>query len=151
MNNKAVKLYFKKGTTLQILFSDGLTKEYDVLSLANKYSQLNALKDRKLFTSGKLFGWGGVIWNDELDLDADVVYEDGKTVSSEEAASEIILGFEIKQLRLAKQLSQADLSQISGIDQADISKIENGKLSLTLSTIKKFARALNTSINVLIL
>lgn len=151
MENKAVKLYLKKGTTIQILFSDGITKEYDVLELSQKYPELNALKNRKLFNSGRLFGWGGVIWNEELDLDAQVVYEDGITVKSEEKAPEIILGFQIKQARLAKQLSQLELSEIAGIDQADISKIENGRICPSLSTVKRIARGLNTKLNILIM
>lgn len=81
MSYKAVKLYLKQDTTIRVLFDDGIIKEYDVLSLSKKYPQLNALKDRKLFLKGKLFGWGGVVWNDDLDLDADTIYEDGVTVN----------------------------------------------------------------------
>lgn len=151
MNNKAIKLYIKNNTTLAILFLDGTTREYDVLQLADKYPQLNALKDRKLFKSGKLFGWGGIIWNDELDLDADVVYEDGKIIQSEEKACEIILGYQIKQARLQKQLTQCELSKITNIDQADLSKIENGRMCPSLSTLKKIARGLKTQISMLIM
>ena len=151
MENKAVKLYFDKGTTLRILFSDGITKKYDVLELAKKYTQLNDLKNRKLFLSGKLFGWGGVIWNDDLDLDAEVVYEDGIEIKSEEKASEIILGFQIKQERLKKHITQSELSELVNIDQADLSRIENGNLTPTLSTINKIARGLDIKFNVVIL
>lgn len=151
MNNRAIKLYIKNGTNLAILFLDGTTREYNVLDLANKYPQLNELKDRKLFKSGKLFGWGGVIWNDELDLDADVVYEDGKIIQSEEKACEIIVGYQIKQARLQRELTQKELSEIVDIDQADLSKIENGKMCPSLSTLKKIARGLKTQINMLIM
>ena len=150
MENRAVKLYLKKGTTVEILFSDGITKRYDVLKLANKYPQLKQLKNRELFLSGKLFGWGGIYWNDDLDLDAEVVYEDGIIVKSEEKSSEIILGYNIKQERLKKNITQAQLSSIVNIDQADLSKIENGNLSPSLSTIKKIVRGLNIKLNVVI-
>ena len=148
MTNKAVKLYLGKDTLIKVLFDNGITKEYDVLSLSEKFPQLNALKDRDLFLKGRLFGWGGVIWNEELDLDSDTIYEDGKTVESEEKATEIILGFNIKQARLKKQLTQEELSKMTNIDQADISKIESGLLCPTLSTIKKIARSLNETIRV---
>ena len=148
MSYKAVKLYLKQDTTIRVLFDDGITKEYDVLSLSKKYPQLNALKDRKLFLKGKLFGWGGVVWNDDLDLDADTIYEDGVTVESEEKATEIILGYNIKQARLKKQLTQEELSQLTKIDQSDISKIESGILCPTLNTLKKIARGLNEVIRI---
>lgn len=151
MNNKAIKLYIKNGTNLAILFLDGTTRKYDVLKLANKYPQLNDLKDRKLFKTGRLFGWGGVIWNEDLDLDADVVYEDGEIIESEERACEIIVGYQIKQARLAKELTQKELSDIINIDQADLSKIENGKICPSLSTLKKIARGLKTQISMLIM
>lgn len=147
MKNEAVKLYIKKGTTIEILFLDGTTRKYDVLSLVDKYPQLSQLKNRKLFLNGKLFGWGGVIWNDNLDLDAEVVYEDGEIVESEECSSEIILGYIIKKERLKKELTQLQLSRIINMDQSDLSKIENGKLCPSLSTIKRIAKGLNTQIH----
>ena len=147
MKNEAVKLYIKKGTTIEILFLDGTTRKYDVLSLVDKYPQLSQLKNRKLFLNGKLFGWGGVIWNDNLDLDAEVVYEDGEIVESEECSSEIILGYIIKKERLKKELTQHQLSRIINMDQSDLSKIENGKLCPSLSTIKRIAKGLNTQIH----
>lgn len=148
MSHKAIKLYLEQNTTLKVLFEDGITKEYDVLSLSKKYPQLNALKDRRLFLKGKLFGWGGVIWNDDLDLDAETIYEDGLTVESEDKAAEIILGFNIKQARLKKQLTQEELSKLTDIDQSDISKIEKGILCPSLSTIKKIARGLKEVIRI---
>ena len=75
--NKAIKLVLKEGTILDLYFFDCTVKRYDVLSLANKFPQLNALKDRNLFLKGRLFGWSGVIWNDDLDLSADGLYEKG--------------------------------------------------------------------------
>lgn len=151
MSNKAVKLYIKNGTNLAILFLDGTTREYNVLDLAKKYPQLNDLKNRKLFKTGRLFGWGGIIWNDDLDLDADVVYEDGKVIQNEEKACEIIVGYKIKQARLEKELTQKELSEIINIDQADLSKIENGKMCPSLTTLKKIARGLKTQISMIIM
>lgn len=150
MNNEAVKLYLKKGTTIEILFLDGTTRKYDVLSLADKYPQLNQLSNRKLFLKGKLFGWGGVIWNEDLDLDSSVVYDDGVIVEGEDNSSEIILGYIIKKARLKKELTQHQLSEIINIDQSDLSKIENGKLCPSLSTIKRIAKGLNTEITLTI-
>lgn len=81
---KAVKLTLREGTTFDLTFDDGVTKRYDILWLAEKFPQLNALKNRSLFEKGHLFGWSGVVWNDELDVDVDTVYENGVTVKPED-------------------------------------------------------------------
>ena len=60
---EAIKLVLKENTLFDLFFNDGSIKRYDILTLAKKFPQLNALKDRKLFLKGHLIG-GGVIWND---------------------------------------------------------------------------------------
>ena len=146
---EGVKLYFNEGTSLSVLFSNGITKRYDVMELAKSYKPLKALKDRKLFLIGKLNVYG-ITWTDELDIGTDTIYYEGITEKNREDAVEVLLAFQIKQARLKKELTQEGLSDISEIDQADISKIENGKLSPTLNTIKRIARALDTTITLTI-
>lgn len=46
-------------------------------SLFTKYPSLKALKDRKLFLSGKLMGSYGIYWNEDLDIEVETIYEDG--------------------------------------------------------------------------
>ncbi|MCQ2792318.1 MAG: DUF2442 domain-containing protein, partial [Bacilli bacterium] len=75
----AVKLTFLEGTKLSVLFSDGVNKIYDVMSLSKKFPQIKALNNRKLFLSGYLLGTTGIYWNDDLDLDVESVYEFGET------------------------------------------------------------------------
>ena len=45
--------------------------------------------------------------------------------------------------RIEKSLSQRDLAELTGIDRADISKIENANANPTLGTLKKLAYALD--------
>ena len=80
MFHKATDLHFRDGTKLELTFRDGEVKLYDMASLFWKYPQLEALKDRKLFLSGKLLGSYGIIWNDDLDIEAETIYEDGFSV-----------------------------------------------------------------------
>ena len=145
----AVKLYFNEGTSLSVLFSDGKTRRYDVIGLINKFPQCKPLLDRKVFLKGKL-DWFGITWTDEIDFDIDDIYYDGIIEENRDDAVEALLGFQIRYARMKKQLTQEDLSDVSIIDQADISKIENGKLSPTLNTIKRIARALDTTITLTI-
>ena len=52
----------------------------------------------------------------------------------------------IKKHRTAKGLSQKEIALEVGIDQAQYSRIENGKVEPTLSSLEKIANALNVSL-----
>lgn len=80
MFHKAIDLKMLEGTALEVTFQDGVVKRYDMSVLFPKYPQLKALEDRSLFLSGKLMGAYGIVWNDDLDIEAETVYEEGKTV-----------------------------------------------------------------------
>ncbi len=47
-------------------------------SLFGKYPQLGTLKERRLFLNGGLAGHYGIRWTDDLDIEAETVYEEGK-------------------------------------------------------------------------
>lgn len=51
-------------------------------------------------------------------------------------------------VRKEKNLTQADLSLRTGINQADISKLENGSRNPTLNMLKKLADGLNLSLKI---
>ena len=147
--NKAIKLVLKEETLFDTYFYDGVVKRYDILSLADKFPQLNALNDRKLFLKGKLFGWSGVIWNDELDIDAETIYEEGVDVSSEyNDIDNVVLGYKIKEKRLVLNMSQSALAESVGIDQSDLSKIEKGTANASIKMISRIARGLGLKISI---
>jgi len=58
-----------------------------------------------------------------------------------------ILAYRFKELRKKKHLTQSQLAEKLGMEKGQISKIENGKFNLTLSTINKIAAALGAKIN----
>ena len=80
MFHKATKLKLKQGTKLDVKFQTGETKEYDMSLLFKKYPQLKALKNRKLFLKAKLTGAYLIIWNDDLDIDTETIYQEGKLI-----------------------------------------------------------------------
>ena len=146
---KSIKLVLKEGTTFDLYFVDGIVKRYDILSLADKFPQLKALKDRELFLKGKLFGWSGVYWNDELDIECDTVYEEGVDVSKEyDDIENVVLGYRIKELRKNADLSQVELASKAGIDQSDLSKIEKGLANPSIKQITRVLSALNQKITI---
>lgn len=152
MMYEAVKLILREKTLFDVIFLDGVVKRYDILSLADKFPQLNQLKDRSLFEKGHIRGWGGVIWNDELDVSVDTVYEDGIDVTNKYDYDEIslaILGYKIKDIRLGLFMSQEDLAKRTGIDQSDLSKIEKGLSNPSVKLINRIAKGLGTKVEIL--
>lgn len=151
MMKEAVKLVLREKTLFDVIFLDGVVKRYDILSLADKFPQLNQLNDRSLFEKGHIRGWGGVIWNDELDVSVDTVFEDGLDVTNEYDYDEIylaVLGYKIKDARLALFMSQEDLAKKIGIDQSDLSKIEKGLANPTVKMLNRIAKGLNLKVNI---
>lgn len=55
----------------------------------------------------------------------------------------------LKELRKAKGYTQVKMQILTGIDQSDYSKIENGKRYYTFEQCKRIALALNTSMDYL--
>lgn len=148
MFHKAIKLEYREGTTLELTFQDGKVKRYDMSTLFSKYPQLEALKDRTLFTSGKLLGPYGIVWNDDLDIEAETIYEDGETVHEEKPAAFVMVGNAVAAARAKKGISQKELSALSGIDQADLSKIERGIANPSVNTLNRIAQALDASLSI---
>lgn len=146
---EAIKLVLKENTTFDLYFKDGVVKRYDILSLADKYPQLNALKDRNLFLQGHLMGWSGVVWNDDLDIEASTVYEEGLDVTNEyDDVDAVVLGYLIKQKRLKLRLTQAELAKKVDIDQSDLSKIEKGLMNPSIKMISRIGKGLNTKLSI---
>ena len=147
--NKAIKLILKEKTTFDLYFLDGTVKRYDILSLADKFPQLNALKDRSLFLKGHIMGWSGVIWNDELDIDCDTVYEEGIDVTNEyDDIENAVIGYKIKEKRLELDLSHEALASKVGIDQSDLSKIEKGNANPSIKMIYKIVCGLDSRMSI---
>lgn len=150
MFHKAIELRFLDGTAMAVTFQDGAVKKYDISVLFSKYPQLEALRDRDLFLSGKLMDAYGIIWTDELDIEAETIYEDGETIETkpiniQNASSQAVLSARVK-----AGLSQKELSELTGIDQSDISKIERGVANPSVATLERIAAALGGRLKIAI-
>ena len=55
----------------------------------------------------------------------------------------------LKQLRIEKGYTQIKMQMLTGIDQSDYSKLENGKRYFTFEQCRKLALALDTSMDYL--
>lgn len=68
---------------LSVQFSEGVTKKYDVKPLFKRFKIFNKLKDNQLFNNVHVGPGGyGIIWDDEIDLSCDELYDNGTTVKT---------------------------------------------------------------------
>ena len=58
-------------------------------------------------------------------------------------------GQEIKRMRELEVMTQAELSEETGIDKSDISKYERGQHNITLATLERIATALQTTVKII--
>ena len=144
MLHRAIKIEYKKNASFELTFRTGEVKLLNMEKMFDTYPQLEALKDRKLFTSGKLSPGGyGVIWNEDLDIEAETIYEEGKLVRTVQVPPNLDVADSVLAARADAGLSQKELSERTGIDQADISKIERGIANPSVLTLKRLAAGLN--------
>ena len=59
------------------------------------------------------------------------------------------LGKRLKELRKERGFTQVKMQHLTGIDQSDYSKLENGKRYYTFEQCKRIATALDTSMDYL--
>lgn len=70
-------------TKLFAQFTNGTTKFYDVAPLMERFPVFKALEDTELFESVEVDTGGcGIVWNDEIDLSCDELWEHGEEVAT---------------------------------------------------------------------
>ena len=150
MFHKATDLTLKDGTTLEVTFQNGDVKRFDMSSLFEKYPQLRALENRDLFLSGHLMGMYGIVWNNELDVEVETIYEEGKLVRKEPVPANVIVANAVAEARSKAGLTQSQLADATGIDQSDISKIERGAANPSINTLSRIAEALDAELQIVL-
>ena len=148
MFHKAIDLRFKEGTVLEVAFQDGQVKQYDMATLFEKFPPLRKLENRELFVSGKLQGYYGIIWNDELDIETESIYQKGTTVEVREKSAVVLAGEAVEAARKKKGISQFELSGRTGIHQAEISKLKKGIANPSVKTLERIAEALDCRLEI---
>ena len=84
----------------------------------------------------------GIVWNDDLDIETETIYEDGETVRHENLMIHQESAHAVAAARASAGISQKQLAELSGIDQSDISKIERGVANPSVATLDRIAKAL---------
>ena len=79
MTNRIVSVKTMENMNLVVYFQNGVEKKYDIRRLYNSFPQLRELElDKSLFEKVIVdVGGYGISWNDELDIDAEEIWENG--------------------------------------------------------------------------
>lgn len=76
MFHKIDSLEVESPTFLNVKFKDGVCRRYDMAPLIERYEVFRALTNPVLFSQAQVAAGGyGVIWNSEIDLCAEDIYE----------------------------------------------------------------------------
>lgn len=123
-------------------FKDGKIVSYDFKQLFSKYPIFKQLEmDKTLFFNGKIAPGGcGIIFNDDIDIAAEELYYYGTVIQEkedEDLNSRIAKLFSYERNR--KGITQSELAKITGIHQAEISKIERGIGNPSIKTLERMA------------
>lgn len=150
MSHKIKEIRAKENLFIAATFFDGTVKEYDVKNLFPLFPQLKKLEsDKVLFKNIKVDAGGyGISWDDELDLDAETIWEEGQTLEEQKMSPVLELAQKLVEARENAGLTQRQLSERIGIYQADISKIERGLANPSVSTLQRLAEGMGMHLNI---
>ncbi|RFZ78277.1 helix-turn-helix domain-containing protein [Lacrimispora amygdalina] len=149
MSHKLKSVRALNDLILLAIFQDGTEKMYDIKQLFTVFPQLRELeRSFDLFNGVQIDTGGyGVSWNDDLDLDAEEIWDNGINTEKKHLI-DIKQSFATKLISAREicNITQRDLSKRAGITQGDISKIENGNANPSLSTLERLAEGLGMRI-----
>lgn len=135
---------------LLLVFQNGVEKIFDVRQMYSDYPQFKILEeDNALFEQVCIIGDDGIMWNDDLDIDAYGLWHDGlATGIVHKVDTYTMLGYTLTEARNSCNMLQRDLGKASGIHQGDISDIECGKANPTVRTLKRLADAMGMELKI---
>lgn len=133
-----------------LVFQNGIEKKFDVRQMYSDYPQFKILEeDSTLFQQVCIVGGNGVMWNDDLDIDAYGLWHDGVSTGVTHTIDfNTMLGYNLTEARNSCEMLQRDLAKASGIHQGDISDIECGKANPTIKTLTRLADAMNMRLKI---
>ena len=141
----------KKNYMIEAVFYSGEIIEYNVKRLFLVFPQFKIFeKEKELFEKVVVDDGGyGISWNDELDLNAETIWEDGIFIEMQkEADANHLLAHRLLMSRETANMTQKELAEKTGIYQADISKLERGIGNPSLHTLKRLADGLGMELKV---
>lgn len=137
---------------LLVRFADGEFKQFDLKPLMDKYPPFATLKDVDgLYEQAKIDAGGyGIVWNDDLDISAEGIYEKGVVCAAPNDVEKYRQNL-LSALTKARQdagLSQKQLEILSGVAQPCIARTEKGATDPKLSTLLKMLEPLGLTLSI---
>lgn len=151
MTHKIVSVKPMENSILLVVFQNGIEKKYDMRTLYPVFPQFKVFEtDVNLFNHVQVdIGGYGISWDDNLDLDAEDIWENGiETGNKKEVDIVATLAENLIKARDITGMTQKQLSESTGIYQADISKIERGLANPSLSTLKRLADGMGLKLRI---
>ena len=137
---------------LLVGFANGEFKQFDLKPLINKYPPFATLKDvGGLYEQAAIDAGGyGIVWNDDLDVSAEGIYEKGILYAPPDDIEKYrqSLLAELVKARQNAGLSQKQLEILSGIAQPCIARTEKGTTDPKLSTLLKMLEPLGLTLSI---
>lgn len=67
---------------IEVLFNNGIYKRYDLKPLIQRFNVFKVLNNLEVFNDVKVDSGGyGIIWNEDLDLSSEEIWENGETMN----------------------------------------------------------------------
>ena len=151
MSHKIKSVRTSENMTLLAVFENGIEKAYDIRQMERLFPQFCVLKTNpELYKSVRVdVGGYGVSWNDDLDIDAEEIWENGvETGTRYEVDIYHAVAVQLAEDREKSGMTQKQLSQKTKIAQGDISKIERGNAIPSLSTLNRLAEGMGMRLEV---
>lgn len=137
---------------LLVGFQNGEYKRFDLKPYIKKYPAFQSLKNvNGLYERAKIdVGGFGIVWNDDLDVSAEGVYEKGFSCSEPDNIDEYKrkLISELVKARNEIGISQKQLEILSGVAQPCIARTEKGTTDPKLSTLLKMLEPLGLTLTI---
>lgn len=112
--------------TLSVQFCEGVTKIYDLNKSMTRIKQLEVLKDNKMLLHSVVVDIGGygIVWNDDLDLSCDELWDNGDAVPTSFdgliALTDATILWGLNESTLRKAISYGKL--VNGVDVSKFGK-----------------------------
>ncbi len=137
---------------LLVGFTTGEYKQFDLKPLIEKYAPFKSLAEISgLYEQVKIdVGGYGLVWNDDLDIAADGIYEKGTSCeppTDVEAYKQKLINALVT-ARKTVGISQKQLSILSGIPQPCIARTEKGITDTQLTTLLKMLAPLGLTLSI---
>ena len=91
---------------------------------------------------------GGIEMSDLQELTEELMQDDAFRREYDALQPEMDIVRAMMEARIRAGMTQMELSQKSGISQADISRLENGTRNPSLALLKRLAEAMNTTLRI---